>query len=276
MAAIADLSDLINRLTGGASGTPEQLWIHKVARRAGAAATAPVSGRLTSLWTYDGQPSAGAVPGAVAIPDNTTVGGMLQADPGGGREKWLVGASVPGVIAGTLFIYDRLLHIGGLDATQTATQAVGGTLTRYTNGVGNMILLEIYTLIGVTGTTILVNYTDQGGAAGASPLIAFGNTGFREAERMLVVPLASGDSGVQGVTNVDLTATTGTAGNFGVTVIHPIATIDVFGAGQSTARSFLDPHGVPEIQTDACLAMMWLSAGTTIPEVFGVVSMVEA
>lgn len=276
MAAIGDLSDLINRLTGGADGTPEPLWVHKVARRAGAAPTAPVAGRLTSLWLYDGQPSAGIVPTTVAIPDNTTAGGMKQTDPGGGRQKWLVGAALAGLISGTLVIYDRLLHIGGLDATVTTTQTVGGSLTRYTNGVGNMIFLEIYTLIGATSRTIVVNYTDQGGAAGVSPAIAFGNTGFREAERMLMVPLASGDSGVQGVTNVDIDTTTGTAGNFGVTVVHPLATIDFFGGGQSAARSFLDPHGIPEILPGACLAMMWLATGTTIPEVFGVVSTVEA
>lgn len=276
MAEIADLSDLINRLTGGASGTPEPLWIHKVARRAGGAPSATIAGRLTSLWTYDGQPSAGAVPTTVAVPVNTTTGGMIQTDPGGGRQKWLVGASLVGKETGTLFIYDRLLHIGGLDGTVTSTQTVGGSLTRYTNGIGNMIMLEIYTIIGTTATTIEVNYTDQGGGAGVSPTIVFGSTGFREAERMLYVPLASGDYGVQGVTNVDLLATTGTAGNFGVTVIHPIASIDFFGAGQSAARSFLTPHGIPEILTDACLAMMWLPAGTTQPEVFGCLSTVEA
>ena len=62
MAAIADLSDLINRSTGGNSGTPDNLFFFKRARVAGAAATAPIAGRPASLWTYDGQPSAGTAP----------------------------------------------------------------------------------------------------------------------------------------------------------------------------------------------------------------------
>lgn len=276
MAAISDLSDLINRLTGGASGTPESLWWHKQARRAGAAPATPVAGRWTSLWTYDGQPCAGAVPTTVAVPDNTTDGGLKQTDPGGGREKWLVGGGATGLSGGLLMIYDRLLHIGGLDATVTTTQTVGGTLTRYTGGAGNFIAIEIYTQIGASSTTVLANYTDQGGAAGATPLVAFGNTGFREAERMLFLPLASGDTGVQGVTNVDLTATTGTAGNFGVTVGHPLAFCEVPGVGMGPWRSYIDGHGITEIETDACLAMAWIPQGAVIPELMGNIVMVEA
>jgi hypothetical protein len=40
MAAITDLSDLINRQSGGNSGTPESVFFFKVPRVAGVAATA--------------------------------------------------------------------------------------------------------------------------------------------------------------------------------------------------------------------------------------------
>lgn len=277
MAAITNLSDLINRMTGGASGTPEPLWFFKLNRRGGAAAANSVPGRWTSMWTYDGSPSGGAVPGAVAIPDNTTIGGLKQTDPGGGRQKWLIGGGLnsgPGF--GTYVLYDRLLHIGGLDATVTTTQAVGGSLTRYTNGVGNIIFLEIYTQIGATSRTIVVNYTDEGGGAGASPAIVFGNTGFREAERLLAVPLASGDSGVQGVTDVDIDTTTGTAGNFGVTIAHPLAYYEISLSSGGVWRSFMDGHGIVEVLPDACLALAYCSSTAATSEVYGNLSMVEA
>ena len=46
MAAIANLSDLVNRMTGGNSGTPENIWFHKIARHDGAVVAAvPIAGR---------------------------------------------------------------------------------------------------------------------------------------------------------------------------------------------------------------------------------------
>jgi hypothetical protein len=155
MTALADLSDVLNRMTGGNSGTPENIWWHKQARVAGVAATAPIAGRPASLWTYDGQPSGGVAPTTVAVPDNTTTGGLKQTDPGGGREKWLIGGAVTGSVPGELILYDRLLHIGGLSGTVTTAQTVGGSLTRYTDGVGNMVWAEIYTIIGASSTTII-------------------------------------------------------------------------------------------------------------------------
>lgn len=200
MTALTDLSDLINRASGGNSGTPENLWFYKVARDGGAAATATIAGRPASLWRYDGSPSAGATPTTVAIPDNTTTGGLKQADPGGGRQKWLTQFAAAGLVAGTLILYDRLLHIGGLSGTTTTAQTVGGTLTRYTDGAGNMVWIEIYTIIGTTATTVTMDYTDQGGASGnTSTTVAIGGTGFREVSRVIMLPLASGDTGVQAV-----------------------------------------------------------------------------
>ena len=72
---------------------------------------------------------------------------------------------------GILVLYDRLLHIGGLNATTTAAQTVGGSLSRYTGGAGNQIWVEIYTQIGTTATTITANYTNQGERLGERRLL---------------------------------------------------------------------------------------------------------
>lgn len=278
MAALTDLSDLINRATGGNSGTPENLWFYKVARDGGAAATATISGRPASLWRYDGQPSAGATPTTVAAPDNTTTGGLKQTDPGGGRTKWLTQFWAAGLNAGTVILYDRLLHIGGLSATTTTAQTVGGTLTRYTDGVGNMAWCEIYTIIGTTATTITMSYTDQGGASGnTSAAVAFGGTNNREVSRVIMLPLASGDTGIQAVASVTVLASTTTAGNFGLTVGHPLAYANIDCSGTVGWRDFVSGlPGMPEVKTDACLALLWIPTTTTAPELFGGCAFVEA
>jgi hypothetical protein len=278
MTALTDLSDVVNRCTGGNSGAPENLHFFKDARVGAAAAAATIAGRLQSLWQYEGQPSAGAAPTTVATPDNTTAGGIKQTDPAGGTQKWLLGVSACALVPGTLILYDRLLHIGNLSGTVITAQTVGGSLTRYTGtaSAGNQIWVEIYTQIGASSTTITASYTDESNNSSTSVATAIGNTGFREAQRIIPLPLASGDTGVRAVASVTLAATTGTAGAFGVSIVRPLLTIPlgVIGAG-STRDLIAGLPGPVEIQTDACLAWAWLANGAIAPQIFGSIHMIE-
>lgn len=280
MAALTDLSDLINRATGGNSGTPEAIWFHKVPRVSGAAAAATIAGRMQSLWLYDGYPSAGAVPTSGAIPDNTTTGGLKLANPGGSRQKWLVHAGAVGSQAGTLILYDRLFHIGGLSGTSTADQSIQGAspspaLTRYTDGVGVFAFYEINTQIGTTSTTLTMSYTNTSNASKTST-VNIGATGFREAQRAQFIPLASGDTGIKAIEKVTLTATTGTAGNFGIVMGKPIAYLSINGAAVGSWRDYASGlPSIPEMVANACYSLLWIAGTTTAPDVFGCVSSVE-
>ena len=281
MAALTDLSDLINRQSGGNNGSPENLFFHKVPRVAGAAATALVAGRGCSLWQYEGMPTGGAVPTLGAIPDRTTTGALPFTAPGGGREKLLIGVAIAPLVAGVYLLYDRLFHIGGLSGVSTADQTVQGTtpspaLTRNTGGEGNFAFYEIYTAIGTTSTTLTMTYTDQGGDTGQTSTINIGATGFREATRAQRIPLAAGDSGIRAIDKVRLTASTATAGNFGITIAQPLAWIPVGAAGIAGWRDYTTGlPGIPAIDPDACLSLMLIPAVTTAPEVFGALGFVE-
>jgi hypothetical protein len=272
------MSDLVNRLTAGNSGSPQNLWFHKQARIAGATATAPIAGRPASLWLYDGSPGPGAAPTTVAVPDNTTNGGLKQTNPAGAAQKWLVQGWATGLVGGTLILYDRLSHNGNLSGTTTGAQTFSMTPTRYTDGVGNIAWAEIYTIVGTTATTISMSYTDQGGtSSNASPTVTFGGTGFREVTRAIFLPLVAGDSGIQSIQSVTLTATTGTAGAFGVTLAHPLAYIGIGTAGGAGWRDFSTGlPGIPEIKSGACLSLLWVPITTTAPEIFGAISTVDS
>lgn len=279
MAAITDLSDLVNRLTGGNSGTPEHLNFFKHDRVGGAAAVATVAGRWTDLWTYEGIPSHGIVSTATgAALDNTTNGGLKQTDPGGGRQKWLVGAFASSLSAGTLLLYDRLAHDGTFSATDTTSQAVSFTPpARYNDGIGNEIWVIVDTIIGTSGATFTCAYNDQSAGASVSPVVVIGGTGSREVGRIIRVPLAAGDTGVTNITDIDLVTTTGTAGALSVALVHPLLCIPVPGPGIGTNIDLIS--GVPgpiEIKTDACLALAWYAGSTTAPQITGKLVMVEA
>lgn len=278
MTALSDISDLINRATGGNSGTPQNVFWHKQPRIAGAAAAATVAGRPASLWQYDGSPSGGAAPTSVAAPSNATTGALPFTSAGGSRESWLTQSWATGLVGGTLILYDRLLHIGGLSGTVTTDQTVGGTLTRSTAGAGNFAFAEIYTLVGTTGTTITMSYTDQDGNSGAtSTAVSFGATNFREVSRAILLPLASGDTGIRQVASVKLAATTGTAGNFGLVVGNVLAYMGVGASGAPGWRDFITGlPGIPKIPAGACLSLLWVPLSTTAPELMGGYSIVEA
>ena len=281
MGAIVDLSSLVNLSTGGGAGAPENIFFHKVARIGGAAATAPIAGRAASLWTYDGFPGPGAAPGSStwANCDNTTAGGLKQTDPGGGRSKYLIQAWATGLVGGTIILYDRLGHNGALSGTTTTAQTFTGTPSRYTDGVGNIAWIEIYSTIGTTSTTVTMSYTDVGDSIPGgtiSPAVAIGNTGFREVTRCIMLPLAAGDTGIKSIANVDLLASTVTAGAFGVTLGHPLAYLAIGGPGGVGWRDFTTGlPGIPEIMTDACLSLLWIPTTTTVPELLGGISLVE-
>lgn len=224
-----------------------------------------VAGRHYDLWTT--AVPVGVAPTTSVVPTNATTGSMGQQNGGSGT-LGIIGARFSSLNAGNYVAIDRLCHSGGLSGTVTTAQTTNlptASLTRYTSGVGVMIGLTIYTQIGATATTVSATYTNQGGTGGqVTPTVVFGGTGFREAGRIVMLPLAAGDTGVQAVASVTVTATTGTAGNFGVTLFKPLYVICNSDTSGVTAGGFVSGGtfgGIPEIVDNACISFMCISAG---------------
>lgn len=143
------------------------------------------------------------------------------------------------------------------------------TLTRNTGGIGNQIWIEIYALIGATSRTITASYTNQDGVSGRTTKPALiGATGYREAQRLIMLPLQDGDIGVQAIDSVTLSASTGTAGNFGVVIAKPLGLGLIPGAGTGYWRDYLTGlPGLPKIDTNACLAFAFMANSTAAPQI---------
>lgn len=287
---ILDLSDLVNLATGGGSGSPECINWHKRAGVGGTTAAntttffAPVAGRLTSLWQYDGLPGSPGltVPTTSAVCTNATSGALKQSTSASGAKKRLLSFVAVGLAAGMLIVYDRLVHTGGLSGTTTGAQTTNlptSALTRYTTGAGVEAWAEIYNAVGTTGTTITANYTDDAGNTGnATPTVVFGGTGFREAQRQIPLPLVAGDRGVRAVASMTIAASTLTAGAFGCTLAYPLVSVPlpVAGAGNQWAGVLMSGGPLDLGATsDACIAMTFCANTTTIPEFFGQAFFIE-
>ena len=218
-----------------------------------------VAGRLFSSWlTAGGHLGAGVAPTTAAVPARDIAGALGQQNAGSGALRCL-NAEYSSNTTPHLVLCDRLSHQGGLSGIVAGAQTTNlptAALTRYTDGVGVCMALEIYTQIGTTVTSVSVTYTNEAGTGGrVSPLILFGGTGYREASRFVPIPLQSGDFGVRSVQSVSVTATTHTAGAFGVTLYKPLLPLYVPVDGQQATFDALLGGGMmcPEILDDACL-----------------------
>jgi len=222
-------------------------------------------GRLMSFWLS--ATDAGVAPTTAVAPDKSTAGALagflnygtqyvaqIEAASLGGRQHYLI-------------LVDRLSHQGGLSGTSTSAQTTNlptAALTRYTDGVGVMAALEIYTQIGTTGVTFTASYTNQAGTSGqTSQAVGIGASNAREASRLFPFSLAAGDSGVQAVASVTLSLSTGTTGNFGVTLFKPLLAVPFIGGHGNLWDAVVGGMcNLPPIQADACLQWLCMSSDT--------------
>ena len=189
------------------------------------------AGQYHSLWRATGQPGQGAIPTAAANCNQSTVGGMTfsqQTAPAKSYLAYLEATSSNSAM--TLEVHDRLMHMGGLNGTLTTAQPVGLDF----NGVtaDNMVerigdanysdiqwWLEWYADTGSNATTATVAVTYDDGTTGNLTGVSLAAT--RRASFMQplngLIPAAAAGKFIRAVNTVTLSASTGTAGNFGVT-----------------------------------------------------------
>lgn len=241
-----------------------------------------VAGQYFSLWRATGQPGQGAIPAAAATCNNALTGAMgfsQQTAPATSYGGWA--NAVCSNSAVTVEVHDRLMHMGGLNGTLLTAQTVGIDF----NGVtaDNMAArigdtnysdiqwwLEWYTDTGATASnaTIAVTYND--GTTGNLTVVAVGGT--VRAGRMIplnnLIPAAASGKYIRGVGSVTLSASTATAGSFGVTATRPRMTMPLPLANKMEIFDWA-ALGLPEIFNSSCLFPIELCSTTTTGTVRG-------
>lgn len=253
---ITNVNDLLNALGNNST----RLVIDK------ASIGSQASGNYVSMWRATGQPGQGAIPGEAAVCSHALAGAFgftQQAAPKTSYGAWM--NMTCSNSANTVEIHDRLMHMGGLNATLTTAQTVGVNIASV---LGSQNLderkgdsnysdiqwwLEIYTATGATATTATVGVTYHDGTTGN---ISVSIPATRPAG--LMIPLNGLDTTpkfIRSVHTVTLAATTGTAGNFGVTATRPrmVMPCNVANKGETFDWQTL---GLPEIYNSSCLFMI--------------------
>lgn len=241
------------------------------------------AGQFHSLWRATGQPGQGAIPTTAAVCQDQLIGCInfaQQVDPSTSYLGYF--EAVCSNSAVTLEIHDRLMHLGGLNGTLATAQAASVDLSA---NLANSNLaarigdpnysdvqwwLEWYTDTGATATTVTVNVTYNDGTTGN--LTAASLTATRRASFLLplngLIPAAASGKYIRAVNTVQLTATTGTAGNLGVTATRPRASL---GCPVANIKWSADWASLPVSETpnDSCLFVIQIAGATSTGTVRG-------
>ncbi len=261
---IASMDDLVFGLISG-----DRVFYQKSAQGS------ITSGSFHSLWRTAGQPSAGALPpsGSGEVPTRSNPGALQGwTDASGSDVAYIAQASVSSGTVTIYYFYDRLVHTSGLNSTLLTAQTVNTpALTRYTNGKGVEAWLEVYTTLGASSRTVTISYTNQDGVSGRSGscVVTTPPTG-----RMIPFNLQAGDTGVRSVETVTMSASTGTAGDFGITLLKRLVDIGNPMAPNSTPQDAFE-LGLPALEDNACIAMFVYSSATTAGPFIGVLTVAK-
>lgn len=234
-----------------------------------------VAGQFHSMWRATGQPGQGAVPAAAANCNNALTGAFnftQQTSPATSYIGYLEAVCSNSSV--TLELHDRLRHMGGLNGTLTTAQTVGIdfdgiTADNMAERIGDanysdiQWFLEWYTDTGSTAVTATVAVTYNDGSTGNLTAVSLAAT--RRASFMQplngLIPAAASGKYIRAVNSVTLSATTGTAGSFGVTatrlrssLLCPVANLKWSGDWAALP--------VSEIPNSSCLFLIQI-AGTT-------------
>ena len=240
------------------------------------------AGQFHSLWRATGQPGQAAIPAAAAVCNNALTGALnfaQQTSPATTYGTWA--NAMCSNNATTLEIHDRLMHMGGLSGTSTASQTVnldlnanlGSDNLDARKGDANFSdvqwWMEWYTDTGGTAVTATVGVTYNDGTTGTLS-VALAAT--RRASLMIplngFIPAAAAGKYIRGIDTVQLSATTGSAGSFGFTATRPRMTMPLSLANKMETFDWA-ALGLPEIFNSSCLMILQVASTTTTGTVRG-------
>lgn len=232
------------------------------------ASVTTVSGFDYSGWTQTGAPTLGAAPTTWAHPTYATVGAInpKQVNPSAGATLRLLWAAIVCSVANEPYaLRDRVGHMGGLVGNIATAQTVNATLTTPAadgrcNADGSDVdwWLEWYTATGSTGVNATVNVTYNDDTTGNVVIALPASV---PALRRYPIRSASGNKTIKGVNTVTLSATTGTAGNFGVTADNVLFRFQVPTANTLFLGDWAS-LGMPKVGSNACLFLTAFATGT--------------
>jgi hypothetical protein len=201
---------------------------------------------------------------AFSMPSGPTV------DAVNGITKHVIYASVMSAVStalpGFLMLVDLQGYWPSINGTITSQQNLSGTPTlRYANGEGCNLYTVVTTAAAAGTPNISVSYTNQAGTSGRSlgvTPVGTASSTIGQIYPTLVAPffsLAGGDTGVQNVASITLSASGGGSLRLALCIAKPLLTIPISVISNSTEKDFANQFpSMPEVKNNACLVWLFL------------------
>lgn len=269
--------DSVNGIVNGLGNSAQQAVINK------GTITNATAAYWMSMWRATGTPGQGAIPGAAEIPTKATTGALRNfASPTGGAKTYLARLLLMCSISSADFqIHDRIGQMGGLNGTLTTAQTVNLDPSAETARIGASDFadlqwwLEIYTDIGTTQVTATITYTNAAGTTGRTTTAVIGATTNSQNRAGRMIPIiGQGGEAIKSVQSVTLSATTGTAGSFGVTCTRALGGISL-GLANTGVIADWAALGFPEVPDNACLFLVCVPGSTSTGSVYGSAKLIQ-
>lgn len=277
--AFTSIDDLVNSIT---SGKFTRIDWNKIT-----GAAAYTAGRWYDLSSLSGTPIANAFAGTSlawtpcdeSTGNGTQIFGMSHGGLVTPETKHVLNGSAISAVAtavpGQLMLVDMCGYYPGINMNTLSSQTLTGTPThRYADGVGVRAALVIRTTTGATAHNLSMSYTNQDATSGRTmpvtvsctasaitPHITHAGTAANNYGPFL--PLANGDTGIQSVQSVQLSAASG-AGTAALVLYKPILTIPLTQVSVASERDFLNQiPSLPQIPDGACLTWLYFAGAAT-------------
>jgi hypothetical protein len=245
-----------------------------------------VAQQIFSTWRATGLPAQPAIPTAAAIPVDSDTGSLVTfTNPTSPALSYLPLITLQSSLGAMGFeIHDRVAHYGGLVLNVTTAQTLTGMdiatlgLSAARRGASNYSDLqwwiECYSDGGATASAATINVTYNDASTGNLPSTpALGGT-LRAGRLIPLHSLVTNGKWIKGINSVTLSASTGTAGNFGITVTRPLAATPILVA--NTPYTFDWPQlGFPNVPDDAHLMQLVQTSTTSTGTLRGLGKLVQ-
>ena len=208
----------------------------------------------------------GSTPYAIPAGPNTVTGS--------GETKHCIFAGVESAVAsgvpGVFTLVDLQGYWPGISTNTTSPQTLTGTPTlRYTNGNGLKLYPVVTSTTGAGTPNISISYTNQAGTPGRALSQTVTATASSPIGSLYAapwapfLPLAGGDTGVQNVASVTMSAAT--TGVVALCLARPILSIPLTTISNIVERDFVNQFtSLPRIMNDACLVWLYLPGAATV------------
>jgi len=226
-----------------------------------------ITGQLGTRWGGNGSPSPGEIPTSAVVCDSNTLGSWKLPPAPSGSDMYIAEIKVSQFVLGQFILFDRLAHMGGLVGNITTEQIIDldVSIAAYqgrcdVSGSGVLWALETYTNLGATATTATVTYTNESDVSGRITTVTIPAT-MRVGSIWPILP-NDNDNLIKSIQSIQLTSSTGTAGNFGITARVRIAEVPI----DSTNKNFLADYAMlalPKLVGTECLEICMVCGATS-------------